>query len=551
LANDDPQWALEAFWTWTSIAPEIASVSDSDWSQLLESPNDAIRRWSVRWIGDLRCLGQPGISADLAHQLDGLAETEPSLQVRQQLACTARRLEASIAMPIINANINRSIDLQDPFMPLLWWWSVERHCIDGNEEVLKRFLRPTLWKSELGRDRLLGLLVRRFAAEDSTLEAKSIAHKSLICLLNACPTPQERLKLWNFIDEGFQLRPTTDPAVEDSKAAVAYTTLREMLMEDLKHHPSNLPLLRAAMRIDVSQASSACRLAMSQLDPNDATIAGYIDALAIRPRDTDTKAIKAILDQTKTPEVTLSAAKYLAKLDLEEANEKLIEFTASYHSLQTKDSLIGLLLGRRKSALQLLQRIDSGVFPPAIISLERVRSLVEFDDSQIDQLISKHWGRFRSSTPEEKLAEVRRLNNDLRAGIGDLKRGKQIFQDHCASCHKLFGQGKELGPDLTSANRKDRDFLLVSIVDPSSVIRREYVSISVETKDGRILTGLVKSQEDGKISLQPQQGESLELSPDEIEKIKISEVSLMPEDLYRKWSEQDLRDLFAYLQSDQ
>jgi putative heme-binding domain-containing protein len=290
---------------------------------------------------------------------------------------------------------------------------------------------------------------------------------------------------------------------------------------------------------------------MSQLDPNDATIAGYIDALAIRPRDTDTKAIKAILDQTKTPEVTLSAAKYLAKLDLEEANEKLIEFTASYHSLQTKDSLIGLLLGRRKSALQLLQRIDSGVFPPAIISLERVRSLVEFDDSQIDQLISKHWGRFRSSTPEEKLAEVRRLNNDLRAGIGDLKRGKQIFQDHCASCHKLFGQGKELGPDLTSANRKDRDFLLVSIVDPSSVIRREYVSISVETKDGRILTGLVKSQEDGKISLQPQQGESLELSPDEIEKIKISEVSLMPEDLYRKWSEQDLRDLFAYLQSDQ
>lgn len=550
LAHDDPQGALEAFWTWTSIAPKIASVSDSDWSKLLASPNEAIRRWSVRWIGDLSYMGLQGISTQLAHQLDELAETEPSVHVRQQLACTARRLEASIAMPMINANINRSIDLQDPFMPLLWWWAVERHCIDGNQEVLKRFLRPTLWKSELGRDRLLGLLVRRFAAEDSTDETNTLAFNSLIRLLTACPTPQERLRLWNFVDEGFQLRSTSDLALGDSNTSLASTSLKNLLVEDLKHYPRNLTLLQAAMRFDLSEASSACRLAMSQIDPNDATIAGYIDALATYPKDTDTKAIEAILDQTKIPAVTLSAAKYLSKLDREQINEKLIEFTASEHALQTKDSLVDLLLKRRKSALQLLQRVDAGLLAPSVISLERVRSLAEFDDSQIDDLVSKHWGRLKSATPEEKLAEVRRLNNDLRAGTGDSKRGKQIFQEHCASCHKLFGQGKELGPDLTSANRKDRDFLLVSIVDPSSVIRREYVSISVETKDGRILTGLVKNQEDGKISLQPQQGESIELSPDEIGNSKISEVSIMPEDLYRKWSEQDLRDLFAYLQSD-
>ncbi|MFM7928850.1 MAG: L-sorbosone dehydrogenase, partial [Pirellula sp.] len=113
-------------------------------------------------------------------QLDELAENEEDIHVRQQLACTAARLAPSIAMPIINANINRSIDLQDPYMPLLWWWAVERHCIEGSQEVLKRFVRPTLWNSQLGRDKLLGLLIRRYAAESSSADRMTLAQSSLV-----------------------------------------------------------------------------------------------------------------------------------------------------------------------------------------------------------------------------------------------------------------------------------------------------------------------------------------------------------------------------------
>ncbi|MFN9853841.1 MAG: c-type cytochrome, partial [Planctomycetota bacterium] len=159
-------------------------------------------------------------------------------------------------------------------------------------------------------------------------------------------------------------------------------------------------------------------------------------------------------------------------------------------------------------------------------------------------------GRLASATPEEKLAEVRRLNNDWRAASGDRQRGNLLFDEHCASCHKLFGHGKEVGPELTSANRQDRDFLLVSIVDPSSVIRREYVSTSIRTQDGRIMTGLVREAGNGKVLVHLARGEPVELSLDEIDEMKESDVSVMPEDLYRTWSPQALRDLFAYLQSD-
>src|SRR5207253_1213898 len=101
-----------------------------------------------------------------------------------------------------------------------------------------------------------------------------------------------------------------------------------------------------------------------------------------------------------------------------------------------------------------------------------LRAVALHNDPALDALVRKHWGAVTTGTPEEKLAEVRRLNNDLRAAAGDPSKGKVLFETHCATCHKLFGEGKDVGPDLTTANRGDRDYLLVSLVDPSAVVRK-------------------------------------------------------------------------------
>src|SRR5262249_38057898 len=128
-------------------------------------------------------------------------------------------------------------------------------------------------------------------------------------------------------------------------------------------------------------------------------------------------------------------------------------------------------------------------------------------DSRLDALVQKIWGNIAAGTPEEKLADVRRFNNDLRAFPGVAIHGHEVFKKTCAVCHRLFGEGAQIGPDLTGANRKDRDYLLVNIVDPSAVIRKEFANFNLETTDGQTVSGLIAAQDPDSVTLLLANGE--------------------------------------------
>src|SRR5439155_24643275 len=160
-----------------------------------------------------------------------------------------------------------------------------------------------------------------------------------------------------------------------------------------------------------------------------------------------------------------------------------------------------VLLSRKRWAGQLLQAVDRGKIASKEIAVEQLRVVALHQDKRLNELVRKHWGSINRGTPEEKLAEMRRLSNDLRAGPGSPVAGRELYKKHCAVCHRLFDDGNNVGPELTHANRKDRDFLLVSLVDPSAVIRKEYLSYVVQTSDGRVLTGLIVEQSAGNITL--------------------------------------------------
>ena len=162
-------------------------------------------------------------------------------------------------------------------------------------------------------------------------------------------------------------------------------------------------------------------------------------------------------------------------------------------------------------------------------------------------MVRKHWGATRGATREERLAEVRRLNNDLRAATGDAVRGHRLFLDRCAACHRLNGEGAAVGPDLTFANRKDRDFLLVSLVDPSGVVRKEFQASVIATRDGRVLSGLITEQSPERIVLRDGKGQRTEVPAADVQEIRESDTSLMPDSLYKELRPEQLRDLFSYL----
>jgi putative heme-binding domain-containing protein len=208
----------------------------------------------------------------------------------------------------------------------------------------------------------------------------------------------------------------------------------------------------------------------------------------------------------------------------------------------------GVLFGRAEWAKAFLAAVEAGTIPAADVPVEQVRLLALLDDPAVDAAVRKHWGAVRPGTPEEKLAEVRRFNNDLRAGPGDPARGKELFAKHCGVCHRLFGEGGTVGPDLTTTSRADTPWLLASIVDPGAVVRAQYVQYAVHTTDGTVRTGVIAEQDGASLTLVDAKAEKVRIPRERIDALKELPTSLMPEKLLDPLTPQERRDLFRYLQ---
>ena len=143
---------------------------------------------------------------------------------------------------------------------------------------------------------------------------------------------------------------------------------------------------------------------------------------------------------------------------------------------------------------------------------------------------------------------MRRFKNDLRAGRGRPAAGREVFKKHCRSCHRLFNDGERGGPDLTDTSRKDTEALLANIVDPSAVIRRDFLASVIVTTAGRTLTGLVVDRKGDHLTLADAKGKKTKVAKADVETERVSDVSIMPEKMLEQLKPQELRDLLSYLQ---
>jgi len=538
LDSEDEQPVLEALWTIASLGAFDEVLAD----RLLSSPHVAVRTWTVRLLGDNGTL-----SAHMAERLDELAEVDPAIEVRQQLACSAQRWSAAQAMPIINANINRDIDSDDPTLPLLWWWAVERHSTSGREEVMKRFVRPSLWKSRLGTEWLMPRLVRRYAAEPTEEGVACIE-----ALLSAAPDDGARRTLWNSVLEGWREIPAGDAFAKQS-AIIRQHPLATRILHAWKADQENLTLQQLALLIGQQEA---LQVAVHDVLADSVSASRRAALLTLLPTPLDVELIEPLLmlAESESPAVVrVNAVRVLGKQQSSEVSARLISLHQRSSLEELRTEIRNVLLARSSSALLWLTAIDEGVMPASVTPLDQIRQVAFLKDPQLDRLVTKHWGRLQGGTAEEKLAEVRRLNNDLRAGSGSPEAGRLLYVKHCSACHQLFGEGTKLGPDLTTANRADRDFLLISLVDPSSVIRKEFVSVIIHRTDGRVETGLAVARDESSLTIVTSAvtsaNERKTILTSEIDEMQESPVSYMPEGLYRQLKPQEIRDLFAWLQS--
>ena len=215
-----------------------------------------------------------------------------------------------------------------------------------------------------------------------------------------------------------------------------------------------------------------------------------------------------------------------------------------------RDRVLNLLCSRKAWADRLVDAMETGKIAPKDLRPTQVLQIVQLGDPALIGRVEKVWGRVPGPGSAEKVRRIAEVRGILPEGDkGNPARGRLVFKENCATCHRLFDEGETIGPELTGAERGNLDFLLSSLVDPSSLIRNEYQAQTVALDDGRVLTGLIVEETAGSITLVDGNRQRIVLPRDAVEEMKPSAVSLMPEGQLDKLRDDQIRDLFRYLQS--
>ena len=525
LRGGEEEQALAALWGLAASG----GMTEELGREFLEHKAPLVRSWTVRLLGDAKQL-EPATAAMLAE----LAATDQSPVVCSQLACTVRRLPPTKAFSILRALLARKLDAADPYIPLLLWWAVETHALAAQADLIQFLADPAHRQSPLIETTILPRLVRRYVAE-GTVPADEAARKLL-----AATADDSISGLLTAVEQGMLARPSGQRPLNEP--------LKEWLSQLARQRGSDLTLLRILVR---DRNAGAVRSAISFATNSGAPIEDRNGLIAVLPTAADPEVVVALTQLfagADAEPVRLAALSALAQIGNSQTPEIIL---AEYPRLsdRLKSAARMTLLGRKKWAAAALRAVNAGELDAKDFQHDELRVVAEHGDRALDDLVRKHWGTIGRGTPEEKLAEVRRLNNDLRAAAGDARQGRALFTKHCANCHKLFSEGAAVGPDLTFANRTDRDYLLISLVDPSSVIRKEFLTYNARLDDGRVVSGLIAEQNAERVTFFSAKGEKVVVPRSSIEELRESTMSLMPDNLYREFTPQELRDLFTFLQA--
>ena len=526
LQRTNNSLALQSLWA----LHVSGGFDDAMAAKLSRHPHPTVRAWTVRLIGDTKKL-----AAELQAPFEALARSETSASVRNQLACSTRRWPATVAMPILAGLLRHAEDVTDPQIPLLLWWAMEDKLTSDPGAVLSLLSSAADWNQPLMRAHLLERLARRYAAELNQRTQQTCAW-----LLTTAPMPEERDLVLRGFDAAWAGQRAVADAPELMRALAAVWSADDPL------------LVRVGLRLGFAPAQEQALQRLTNAARPEAERAALAETLGQCEAVAAADALKQLL--AETPKLQLAAVGALQNfLDAGIA----AAFIDRYPKLDTeaRARARAALASRPEWAAQWLRAVESGRMDAQEISPDLLRQMLRHNDPALTAVIEQHWGKLQAQSSAEKTSTVNRLKLVLNPSgttlrfKGDAAEGKKLFTQLCATCHKLFGEGSTIGPELTGADRKNAEWLLTQIVDPSVFIRPEFVNHNVAMKDGRSLTGLLVEQSDRALTLLDAQNQRTVLNRADVKELTASRTSLMPEGLLESLTPQQVRDLFSHLQS--
>ena len=155
----------------------------------------------------------------------------------------------------------------------------------------------------------------------------------------------------------------------------------------------------------------------------------------------------------------------------------------------------------------------------------------------------------QTATEERAYARYRGLLNEATLNGANAANGRALFQRTCGACHKMYGEGGVIGPDITGSNRANLEYLLSNVLTPNAEVQDAYKMVVVTTRDGRTHSGNVVSETDRQLTLRVVGRDPVVLSKADIQSRETTAASLMPPGLFDTLTDREVADLVAYLRT--
>jgi putative membrane-bound dehydrogenase-like protein len=525
-----PAQRLRALWTLFAIGDPDAEF----YTRLLGDPHESVRAWSIRFLTDglpidtifsERGGADVALSSDLLGRLTALASSDPSGLVRLVLASTLQRLPVHQRGGLAQALAARGEDASDHNIPALIWTGLIPVANAEPSTLVKvatasRMPALVRWISRrLGEDiesapeplnRLLEELIQK--PSEFRLEAVTGLTEALAGWRKApSPVAWERFKL--------SLSRTDDSMVGDR--------LRD------------LDVLFGSGRA----LAEVTRLAIDEKASLEARKSALKTLVASRPHD-----LRVICEKLlRVRFLNTIAVQGLVLFDEPSIGRAIASNYRSFHPSE-RSAAVAALVTRSAFASALLDEIEAGRISRQELSAFDARQIRALGDAALTERLSRVWGEAREASVDRRarIDALKRRLDPAALASADRGRGRALFDRICGSCHRLHGHGGEIGPDLTGAGRENLDYLLENLIDPSASVSADFRMVVVALADGRVQSGLIRAQSERTLTLQTQT-ETLMLDRREIEGVKPTRQSLMPEGLLDPLSPAEVLDLISYL----
>jgi putative heme-binding domain-containing protein len=530
LVGEDRQVALESLWA----LHELGGFNDSVALQGLSHEDPYVRMWSMRFVGDPKKTLSPAVFKQVLQ----LGRMEEHPEVLSQTAATAQRLSSEQGIPLVRVLAGREDVVEDPYLPQQIWWAMEAQIKQDPVAVVALLRDPSLWGEAVFRSTLAERLGRRFMAERSLTNLEICAR-----LLDAAPSAEAAQWLIKGMEK----------ALEGSEVDVLPEALEVSLNRLWENFPLSADLIGFAVRLGSVEGRQVARGFVADRRQELEERIGLLGNLSqLKDVESLPLFLELVKDDTSADALRLASLTALRRYGDQVIADVLVrELTRLKGDLATTAQSV--LAGRSSWSLALLEAVDRGDLPRETVSYNSLLAMQRREDPLTATLIRKHWGSLRQ--PEEtKLRKIEEVRTWLQQGRGNSERGRELFATRCGICHRLFDVGKFIGPELTGYERDNLEFLLPAIVDPSLALREEYELVSVtlrragNERETSVVTGFISSVDANSITVTDLVGNKSVIAKRDIAGQERSRLSAMPEGLLDELSEEEVRDLFAFIQ---